>query len=309
MNAALAPWWERWPRCYEQELRALEAAGYQAERDDAAFERGIVRLRITVPTEQFGQLRLTVTYPDLYPYFRPQIAAPDLGFSDLPHHLHPFGRTLCLLGRDTGAWHASWTAARLIGERLETALVTGSSPEVPAPGVEQVQAEPLSTYPHYPPATVLVPPGLRVDPFCDSGRFTVGLLGPVGLPPKSFLRGVVLKLTSGGGEVLAEADPAVVAATRGSVVGRWQRLDKPIVEDHAGPFLAELFRRHPSAQTAPANAIDGGDLKLWGVVYPDEIGHRERGDGWMFACEITHRPPPRGSGHQPKKPRNKKGRR
>lgn len=308
-GTVLQPWWKRRPACYSQELRELRNAGYAPERDEAAFERGIVSLRVTVPTDAFGDLPLVVIYPDFYPHFRPQVAAPTLGFTDLPHHLHPFGRTLCLLGRGSEHWHASWTAARLIREQLEPALAAGRSGDVPEAGVEQAQAEPFHTYPEYPPAIVLVPPGLELEPEQRSGRFGVRLLEPLSLPIRSFARGVMTTIRDAAGKVLATADPLFAPPSGPLVHGRWRRLARPIVHPTGREFLKSLLQLDPHARSAPANAVDGGELRLWGVVYPDEVGHRCRGDAWMFVAEAAYRPPQPGPARTPKKPRNQKGRR
>ena len=307
--ASLRPWWERRPACYSQEWRELSEAGYAPERDETALERGIVSLRVTVPTEVFGDLPLVVTYPDFYPHFRPQVAAPTLGFADLPHHLHPFGRTLCLLGRGSEHWHANWTASRLIREQLAPALTAGRSADAPEAGVEQAQAEPFHTYPEYPPAIVLVPPGLELDSEQQSGRFSVRLLEPLSLPTRSFARGVMTTIRDAAGNVLAEAGPSFAPPSAPLVHGRWRRLARPIVHPTGSEFLKSLARLDPHARFAPANTVDGGELKLWGVVYPDEVGHRCRGDAWMFVAEAAYRPSPPRPAHTPKKPRNQKGRR
>src|SRR5215213_8372033 len=85
-GVGLRPWWERWPGLLERELRTLAEAGIIYEVDEEARARGFIRLRLTVVVGG-EELSLVATYPDLFPYVRFDVRAPDL---DLPRHQHPF---------------------------------------------------------------------------------------------------------------------------------------------------------------------------------------------------------------------------
>ena len=91
-------WWVHQPGRYEYELAQLDAAGIDYSIDEVARAEGILRLDLNIPSEEGQPLKLQATFPDLYPYFRFEIRAPEI---DLPHHQNPFSKNLCLLGRST----------------------------------------------------------------------------------------------------------------------------------------------------------------------------------------------------------------
>src|SRR6266436_7634143 len=91
----LRPWWERWPGRLEYEKSALEEAGIHYELDAPAFESGKVILHLKVPLNE-DLVRIDAHFPDVYPYTRFELVAPDL---DLPHHQNPIAKNLCLIGR------------------------------------------------------------------------------------------------------------------------------------------------------------------------------------------------------------------
>jgi len=253
------------------------------EIDEEAERRGVLRLRLLVDAAG-ERVRLLVTFPDLYPYFRFEVEAPDLS---LPYHQHPFGKNLCLIGRGTHDWSTTDTVADVLGEKLGDVLRTGRSADREAArGVEQRQAEPFGEYYPYAESMIVlggVPP---LPPEYDRGTFRVATAGPQGPPTSGVLvRGVLAELSADGG-VFWQEDPAKLTAWAAEPLrGRWLRAESPIAQDNAERFLSEMLRRHPFAANAPANHVSGGWLQVWGVVFPEE--HRWRdvgGDGWVFFC-------------------------
>jgi len=115
-------WWVRQPERYEYELAQLDAAGIDYSMDEVARDEGILRLDLSIPGEEGESLKLQVTFPDLYPYFRFEVRAPEI---DLPHHQNPFSKNLCLLGRSTRHWNTSDTLAKFIRERVPLVLTAG----------------------------------------------------------------------------------------------------------------------------------------------------------------------------------------
>ena len=96
VTSGMRPWWIRLPERLDHEKQALDVIGATYVLDENARARGILRLDV-----QFGEHRLVAEYPDLYPFFRPQVFAPDL---NLTHHQNPVDKNLCLLGRATENW-------------------------------------------------------------------------------------------------------------------------------------------------------------------------------------------------------------
>lgn len=312
-----APWWERTPGRLEYELEALRQAGIQFEQDEEARARGIIRLNLLAAVEG-ERFPLVVTFPDLYPYFRFEVDAPTL---DLDHHQNPFGKNLCLLGRETFYWDTTDTVAGLLGEQLPTVLKTGRSADKEASlGLEHHQAEPIGVFYPYPPSMVVLPFDCTIPERFTHGTFTVAAEGPQGPPPKYFLRGTMAELRSADGATIVGAPPGLIAANPGErLLGSWVRASEPIRHVQHDQFIKELLRRHPLARKAHANRVSSGWLQIWGVVYPEEVGWRQGGEGWIFVClfdEKRHRlvsphpqtPPPKpghGSGRKSKRGRKR----
>ena len=285
-------WWQRWPGRLEFELNALAAAGMRYQFDQALLDRGVARLEVEVDVP--GEVvRLEVLFPDLYPYFRFEVYAPQLRLS---HHQNPFEHNLCLLARRSDNWHTSDTVAGLLQQQLPEVLRTGRSdagPEAAAVAeVEEPQAEPLSIYYPYAPSSVMTAHGGGdIDRRFRSGRMVVGTsAGPQGPPPRVFVRGAVLEILSDAGDVIATTDDSLRRGFPGAVLnGRWVRVDEPILAFDAGEFLAQLLHRYPAARGAPTNRVDGGHLQLWGVLFPEEVGRRDVGEGWLFVCSFDEK--------------------
>lgn len=276
------PWWELHPGRLEYELDALARAGIACEKDEGALAHGIIRLKLQVDVA--GELiPLEVIFPDLYPYFRFEAYAPTLA---LDHHQNPFGKNLCLIGRETFYWNPGDTVAGLLQEQFPTVLETGRSADKEAAlGQEHQQAEPIGVFYPYAPSMVVVPSDCVIPNHVDHGKFTLATDSPQGPPPDHFLRGALVDLRSQNGDVIAEANPGLLQAFPGDrLQGSWVRASEPIRHEDPNHFIQWIFKRFPSAQNAHANRVGHGWMQIWGVVFPEEIDWRERGDGWVFIC-------------------------
>lgn len=138
------PWWIDCPTVFEQETGALESAGIPFEIDEEAKKNGVIKIDIRLNI--LGKLRNAyISYPDLYPYFRPTLVAPGLG-GNLRHY-NPVDGQICLLTRGSEQWQPRETAAEFIDEMLghwEKAAVRGYE-EIRMPR-EDEQAEPITAY-------------------------------------------------------------------------------------------------------------------------------------------------------------------
>lgn len=298
-----SPWWELNPGRLEYELDALARAGIACEKDEGALAHGIIRLKLRVDVA--GELiPVEVTFPDLYPYFRFEVYADTL---DLGHHQNPFGKNLCLIGRETYHWNTNDTVAGLLQQQLPTVLETGrSADKETALGQEHQQAEPIGVFYPYQPSMVVMPPGCVVPGHIDQGTFSVATNGPQGPPPDHFIRGGLVNLRSQHGDLLGEVDPWLLRAFTGDrLQGSWLRTSEPIRHTDLNDFMRAIFRQFPSAQSAPANRVNKGWLQIWGIVFPEEVDWRESGDGWVFVCLFCHQrsglvsPPQRVSAPRP----------
>jgi hypothetical protein len=223
-------WWERWPDRLTAELKALDEAGISYERNEAAFAKGIVELRLNYLVG--GEyLELTATYPDFYPFVKFEVRAPSLSLS---RHQHPFGKTLCLIGRSTWKWHTTDTLADFLANQVPRVLTAArAAPEVAA-AMEEPQGEPYTEYyPYTVPATIIVDSSWTLDPGVRGGLLDLRLSFETAVQNGEVLpiaRGAVAQVRPTAGEALARGDPAVLDAFPEHFPGRWVRLDQPIRE-------------------------------------------------------------------------------
>ena len=273
-------WWERWPGRLEYELERLDALGIPYERDDEAFEKGSLVLRLR-PRVNGEEVFLVARFPDFYPYMRFEVEAPEL---NLDHHQAPFRKNLCLIGGATKNWHTRDTLAGFIRDQLPVALDTGRTHDkTRAEGLEVPQAEPFSVYyPAYQDAAVLIDGGWVIDPSVAAGELVIGVKEDAG----EVLRGAVLEVRDTDGRVLVRMDPRVARLYPKPLRCRWVRLDESIREAEAGSFFGKLFSLHASLSNPWWKHIVGGRTDIIGVLFPEEVGWREKGDGWVFGVRL-----------------------
>lgn len=137
-------WWDRHSDVLEHEIQMLEAAEMRPQKDETCFGYGKAVLHIHL--EILGSERdATISYPDLYPYFRPTLNVLGLGH-DLRHY-NPCSGEVCLLRRGTEHWQPNMTAAQHIQKMLpEWEKVAVRKYEDPRLEGEDNQAEPVTVY-------------------------------------------------------------------------------------------------------------------------------------------------------------------
>lgn len=278
MTAWETAWWIRWPGRLEFELEQLEAAGYRVVSKDRST--GLVVLRLRAPEEKtgVGELELTVTFPDVYPSTAPEVIADDLG---MVHHQHPFGGTLCLIGRSSTYWHSQCHLAELLNQQLRKAIVAGRSPE--AGDAELDQAEPFASYYTYTPGMEFLLDGdaTSVSPR-SAGEAGFLLCGPV--PPREPAQraiGLVQFMLHAGSEVYRASSAVAGLFPEGEprIKGRWVVLETPVRTDDP----AELWR--VAAEADPEGVAitnQGGEsMQLRAVGFPDERTRATKGIDWL----------------------------
>lgn len=275
-----SPWWERHPERYERELAELDWAGIRWERDEGAFQKGLLRLKLEL-THDGEQLPLEVTFPDLFPYFRFEVKAPSL---TLPHHQNPFGKNLCLMGRATHHWHRTDTVAGVLQQQLSRTISLGQSDDITSTrGLEEDQAEPYSDYYPCVPSMVVIPGDVAIPDEQTHGTLTVRTNRPPGPESSNLLRGAVVSMRTASGKCIIESFDVASAFSGKSYDGFWAKLPTPIAHAHPGEFLSELLRRVPAAYNAPIAPVAGGHFQFWGVAFPEESSRRAiDGLGWVF---------------------------
>lgn len=280
----LKRWWELWPSRFDYELDALKAANIRYERDFSEFARGRLVLHLQVPMGE-KLVRLDARFPDVYPYTRFELIAPDL---DLPHHQNPFTKNLCLVGRASRNWDVDDTLADFIRDRLPRVLQAALSDDPSAVAdVEEHQAEPFSDYyPYYPGALLLVDTDWLLDKTLDEGELVIGIHGPL----QKLVRGAVLEVRDMRGNTLAQADDALRDLYTNAISGIWLRCKAPPL----GPSAKDIFDILRSQGSSVKNAVwqraTDGRIQVIGLVFPDESGWRQSADGWIFLVRLRDAP-------------------
>lgn len=284
----MKPWFEEREGRLERELEALREGGTPFEVDSEAKKQGVLRLHLEVTVQaQDTPLCLVATYPDLYPFFRPNVDAPGL---EMDRHIHPFVKQLCLLAKPTEYWNPEDTLQDLLDSQLSETLEAGreASPDVVA-SREGEQAEPFSAYYAYEPNTsLLIDSGFEVGPASAFGARAGKMHVRFHADQNLRLRGAVAEIQSGSGEVLHALDERVTSLFSKEITGQWRWLDQPPSANKAAEILEiagvppyKKRRRRGREKIDGAGWIQG----VTGVAFPEEIRPGEMGVGWIFVIE------------------------
>jgi hypothetical protein len=277
-------WWERYPERLEFELQALNSAGIPFERVDERIRSGIYQLRVR-PTVDGQTHDLLVTFPDHYPFFRFEITADSVA---LDHHQNPFSKALCFIGRETFYWNTTDTVAGFLSQRLRHVIEAGKTADRNvAKSLEQPRAEPFSDYYPYAYAICHLDSSWSIPSPAVSGTLSLGALGFfVQREQPPCLQAVVLSVGDDAGSTLAAISPLINKFRDGTVFqGRWVRLDGPPRIDNP----QEVFRiaqQHDGKQQPRWATLGSHRLQVYGLLFPEEVGHRVLGNGWLFVVKI-----------------------
>lgn len=280
-GSSLTPWWEKTePSRLEDELSRLRAAGIEYEIDERAREKGLIKLNLRRVRVDGRGLDLAARFPDVYPYTRFEIRAPDL---ELDYHQNPFTGQLCLLGRSTLNWDTTNTLAGFIEDQVPRVLRAAESDD---PGeveeIEEHQGEPFSEYySNWKDSMVIVDGAWSIDPSVGGGTLSIGIAE---CGEKGF-RGAVLAVMNERGSVLASADPALGGRYPRHLTARWVRRSEPVRAEKPDEFLTELCARDERLARPQWRVSTGGArVDIVGVLFPEEHHWREeeRSDGWVF---------------------------
>ncbi len=230
-------------------------------------------LRVPVNEEL---VRIDAHFPDVYPYTRFELIAPDL---DLPHHQNPIGKNLCLIGRASSNWNTDDTLAKFVKDRLPVVLRAARSEDSSEVAkLEEHQAEPFSDFfPYVLGAILLIDSGWTLSDF-NEGKFVIGSHGPL----QPLLRGAVLEVQDMKGNILKKADDAFRELYVNRIPGIWVRSPTAPLGERPKDVFNALRRQNNSLQTAPWCPVKGGRIQVIGVVFPEEVGWRQQGEGWVF---------------------------
>lgn len=276
-------WFEDDPGRLTKELCALEAAGLSFVLSDAARQqRGVIEIEVTLDLEGAPQ-RMVATYPDEFPYFKPFVQGPDVGYT---HHFNPATGEYCLLEAGRGVWVPSDTLAWLLTEQLRhvAAVNAPTVAQAAVTGLEVVQAEPFSCYlsPGDPAEHVIV------DGALERHGVTSGwarLLYTSSEP----LRGHVIELLADDKSTLSGPvrAPASVEQGLGAVCIPWVQLSEPPRGTDAEVWWAAAAEVDPTlnrvCQGVPGRAAltVAKAFQFVLIGFPEETAHRQLGQGWV----------------------------
>ena len=284
-------WFEDAPDRLQQELAALEAAGIAfVQNETARDQHGIIEIDVTVQVGNVSQ-RLVATYPDEFPYFKPLVHGPDVGFI---HHFNPDTGEYCLLETGHGAWAPSDTLAWLLTEQLEK-LVAVNAPRVDlaeARELEAPQAEPFSCYltPQNPSEHVIV------DGALDRNGVKSGW-ARLQYTSEDPLRGHIIELLDENRNALSGPvrPPTVVGPNLGQVPIPWVQLSEAPRETSPEEWWAAAAALNPNVNSSwvgmpgrPSITVAKA-LQFVLVGFPEEEAHRHLGQGWAVLVRFREK--------------------
>lgn len=284
----MASWWELFPGRLEAELEDFRARGLEFQLDEELF-RGAGRVLLRGVLEHEGtDVAIEILYPDLFPYLRPEVYAPDLS---LERHQNPALKNLCLLDRATASWGPDDTGGWLVDEQVPYLLSLFAAGDAAMAEAEVPQGEPASLYfPGIAGAAVFVPEAaLSLDSAFHSG--SARLWFGANEPPRPVLRAALGELaarTHGRKtKVIARADEAFKRRFGGGQLqARWVRLDQLPHEFTADALFEAADQSQPGFGRPPWQSVAGGELAVVGIVFKEEVQQGVWEDGWLFAVRV-----------------------
>lgn len=270
----MKPWWERWPGRLDDEINRLKAAGIETELNQSCFDKGIAVLNLRYPVK--GQVQnFDVVFPDVYPYMRFEIFAPQL---NLDHHQNPFAKNLCMIGRRTANWHTKDTVADFMINRLPQVIRAAESVDYDSvKDDEEIQGEPITNYYTYSPnQVVLIDSSWIIDPSIKKGFLKIGVDKTDHDKPKF----AVLAVMDHQNDIVVEAEPEILGLYTDHIVGKWVRCQQPIVENNPKLFLKQLAQLDKTLVNE--KILIATSTFIIGVIFPEEVSWRKNKDGWLF---------------------------
>ncbi|WP_345244977.1 ThiF family adenylyltransferase [Nibrella saemangeumensis] len=296
------PWYKAKPDLLDKETKSLDNVGISYELDSHLDSQNILKINLVIESTNpafnlaglVEPIRLEAIYPDNYPYFRPEVIAPDL---DLPRHQNPFGKQLCLLPRPSQHWEPEWTLADLLKEQLSKVLSKGAiiDPGILAADPDE-QAEPASDYYETSPHPILFDssPYDHIETPTKElnflGKFSVGIPGQTRFPSRM----AVLESYDSSGHLTYQLPNNLKKHFPISFNGLLLRLKKRPPHGNASQdyqWLKKLVGAQNTVTSLNRQPKQiGQDLYLnciVGLNFPEEIEPGKYGLGWLFLVVTT----------------------
>ena len=279
------PWWVRIPGRIEFELDALRDACSEVAilmQDD---ESG--RLSVAFAFELDGtRYGLRAEFPAAYPYTRPMVYGDQRYFK---WHQNPFGKNLCLLGRNAENWDPSYSLARHLTEQLPKLIASASTVNAQiAAELEELQAEPFTTFLEYQPNSSMLLLDSLATTDRSKGTFKANIAANAGA-----LRGAVSGIRDDRSQLLLDVPPGSLAATNFSktLCGNWYRLSERPQQASAIECIRQIVETYPQARKRRWTTHQGKRVEVIGVLVPEEVGWRETGESIFFVLVEQEKKP------------------
>lgn len=263
-------WFERSPERLERELQALDTAGFEYEIKEAARDAGQVILTIKYPDGEDIH-RLTVTFPDSFPYFPFQISAPSFPGG---RHKDPYTHTLCLFQDAQNTWSTHDNLAGVLTDQVPQILQAHRDPAGAADIEANEGLRPTGYFP-YTSGTVIFTGEWDIPREYDRGTLLIGI-DPRG-DVNEMVRGAVLEVRNADGHVLAKIDPVIRKRYSNTQSGRWVRLAAPPKTVETG-ILNEAIEQWPALD----KPLFRGGPDIVGLLFPEERDYHELKENWAF---------------------------
>lgn len=271
----MKPWWEHWPGRLEYEVGELNKSGIHCDLDKDAFGKGIAKLNLRHTVDGEEQ-KFIVIFPDIYPYMRFEIFAPDL---ELEHHQNPFSKNLCMIGMSSENWRISDTVAKFIISRLPKVLKSGkSSNSLEVKNLEEHQGEPITFYYHFEGSAVFVDSSWIIDSAINGGFLEIGI-------DKRLNSGIHCTLCSvkdRDRNIIVKAEPQLLELYPDRIEGKWVRCQDSILEKNPNSYYERLAAIDGSLKNPKWQNLKKRKLAIIGALFPEEVAWREKKDGWIF---------------------------
>lgn len=291
-------WVDRFPGRLQRELAEFRERSLDFELDQTQLDQqGRVVLRGSLIHEG-EEIKLEIRYPDLFPYLRPEVVAPELR---LGRHQDPYGKNLCLLDASTREWDSDETAASFVVDRVPHLL------RLLAPGAEEElresetpQGEPVSLrFPSLPGTVVLVPDAalsLSESVRTGSGRIAFSVAEPPRVEVRGLMAELVEKSPKGKATAIAKAESELLRGFGGEEIPfRWARLPEPPAENTVEGVIAAIEALPSGSGSPPWSAVFGGRISVTAVVFREEVAQGESGDAWIFVVRVRQESQPEGA--------------
>lgn len=285
-------WFEESKDLFEKEVNRFKELGISLSGDAISMSDGILTLNFDIPANNRFDLqldkplKLTVVYPDNYPFFKPEVFANDLL---LPRHQNPFAKNLCLLGRETGKWIVGQTVADFIKEQLPKILVKGkiTNQDIISKDPDE-QAEPLSDYYKVLNGVMVMSDFSVVSDDLTGGTFRFRLERydkEFSFENReSYLRLMIPIWKNAHGKSIVPTDAQ--ATTHESP---WVRIDDLASHpERVNQIVNDKLNEFKHRGLSQAIAIkDGRITTILGIKFKEEVTKGQIGWGWLFAIQYS----------------------